>query len=393
MNLEGSAVDSFHKSENGPNSSSLPSNKDMSSFTESKNDIEHVDEARQNGLGGSPTDIENEPHGNSSEDEEREQEWLDILGSGQLLKKVIKKGLSDSRPQRSDVCTVRYVGKYEDKVVDEGNVTINLGDGEVIQGLDFTLPLMDLEEEAEVKVGPRFAFGSEGRAPDIPPDATLYYTVTLVSAEPEPLIETLPLKQRKEIGNRKKERGNYWYTRKDHTLAIQCYRRALEYLDDHGLSAENQTEPEEEIHSLLEDRIKVYNNLAAAQLKIKAFEAALQSVENVLRCQPENVKALFRKGKIMAEKGETEEAVALLRKALTIEPENSQTRNELNQLLAKQKKDIDLQKNLYKKMLGTNKAKEDEPPPNNDAKLWGVLVGAVGALVSVFVAYKWYKPV
>lgn len=71
---------------------------------------------------------------------------------------------------------------------------------QVIQGLDFTLPLMDLEEEAEVKVGPRFAFGSEGRAPDIPPDATLYYTVTLVSAEPEPLIETLPLKQRKEIG-------------------------------------------------------------------------------------------------------------------------------------------------------------------------------------------------
>lgn len=71
----------------------------------------------------------------------------------------------------------------------------------------------------------------------------------------------------------------------------------------------------------------------------------------------------------MAEKGETEEAVALLRKALTIEPENSQTRNELNQLLAKQKKDIDLQKNLYKKMLGTNKAKEDEQPPNNDVSL------------------------
>lgn len=89
MNLEGSAVDSFHKSENGPNSNSfVPSNTDMSSYTESKNDIEHVDEARQNGLGSSPTIIESEPHGNSSEDEEREQEWLDILGSGQLLKKV-----------------------------------------------------------------------------------------------------------------------------------------------------------------------------------------------------------------------------------------------------------------------------------------------------------------
>jgi len=31
---------------------------------------------------------------------------------------------------------------------------------------------------------------------------------------------------------RKRERGNWWYTRQEHTLAIQCYRRALDYLSD-----------------------------------------------------------------------------------------------------------------------------------------------------------------
>jgi FK506-binding protein 8 len=55
---------------------------------------------------------------------------------------------------------------------------------------------------------------------------------------------------------------------------------------------------EQELHELLEDRLKVYNNLAAAQMKIKAYDAALQSVENVLCCQPNNVKAVFRKGKV-----------------------------------------------------------------------------------------------
>lgn len=30
----------------------------------------------------------------------------------------------------------------------------------------------------------------------------------------------------------KRERGNWWYTRQEHTLAIQCYRRALDYLGD-----------------------------------------------------------------------------------------------------------------------------------------------------------------
>jgi Tetratricopeptide repeat. len=56
---------------------------------------------------------------------------------------------------------------------------------------------------------------------------------------------------------------------------------------------------EAELCSLMEDCLKVYNNLAAAQMKIKAYDAALQSVENVLRCQPNNVKAVFRKGKVL----------------------------------------------------------------------------------------------
>lgn len=32
--------------------------------------------------------------------------------------------------------------------------------------------------------------------------------------------------------NLKRERGNFWYERKEYNLAIQLYRRALEYLDD-----------------------------------------------------------------------------------------------------------------------------------------------------------------
>lgn len=54
----------------------------------------------------------------------------------------------------------------------------------------------------------------------------------------------------------------------------------------------------DQLQELLEIRVKVYNNLAAAQMKIAAYDTALVSVENVLRCQPENVKALFRKGKV-----------------------------------------------------------------------------------------------
>lgn len=83
-------------------------------------------------------------------------------------------------------------------------------------------------------------------------------------------------------------------------FAIQCYRKALEYLSS-VKSNTNQNEEEDsfsdaELQILLEDRIKVHNNLAAALIKTEAYDAALENVEHVLRCQPQNIKALFRKG-------------------------------------------------------------------------------------------------
>ncbi len=52
---------------------------------------------------------------------------------------------------------------------------------------------------------------------------------------------------------------------------------------------------------MFEDRLKAYNNMAAAQLKLQAYGPAMKSVEAVLKCQPKNVKALFRKGKVRNE--------------------------------------------------------------------------------------------
>lgn len=59
---------------------------------------------------------------------------------------------------------------------------------------------MDVGEVALLEVGPRFAYGTQGRKPDVPPNATIIYTVELLSSEPEPDIETLPAATRRDIG-------------------------------------------------------------------------------------------------------------------------------------------------------------------------------------------------
>ncbi|XP_075217181.1 peptidyl-prolyl cis-trans isomerase zonda isoform X2 [Lycorma delicatula] len=260
------------------------------------------------------------------------EEWVDILGSGQLKKKVLKAGQPDSRPQRSDVCKIKLEGRLENGAIIEKNdsLTIHVGDAEVIQGLDFVIPLMDVGEEAEAIVGPRFGYGSRGREPDIPPDATLYYSITLISAEAEPEISALSISDRKEIGNRKKERGNWWYLREENTLAIQCYRRALDYLDD---------------------------------------------IEN----SPDNVE----ENKILGEKGDVEQSIAILRQALAVDPNSDATKKELERMSSLHKKHSKQERNLYKKMLGTNDIKDTEKKTQNSfqALTWGLLVGSIAAVV------------
>ena len=53
-----------------------------------------------------------------------------------------------------------------------------------------------------------------------------------------------------------------------------------------------------QLDEILDDRLKVLNNMAMAQIKLGSDDAALQSLETVLRCQPNNIKALFRKAKV-----------------------------------------------------------------------------------------------
>lgn len=64
---------------------------------------------------------------------------------------------------------------------------------------------MDAEEEAEVQVNSRFAYGTLGRPstssfPEIPPHATLMYSVVLKEVHMEPNIEDLTYHERKKMG-------------------------------------------------------------------------------------------------------------------------------------------------------------------------------------------------
>jgi FK506-binding protein 8 len=96
---------------------------------------------------------------------------------------------------------------------------------------------------------------------------------------------------------RKKAKGNFWFGRDSFASSVQLYRRALNYLE--GECDESVEDFPPDLRKTVEDeQVTVYNNLAMAQIKLGAYDAAMRSVEIVLRCQPKNTKALFRKSKV-----------------------------------------------------------------------------------------------
>lgn len=56
------------------------------------------------------------------------------------------------------------IGKLEDGTIVEEfkNYDVQVGDVEVVQGVDMAIPLMTVGELAEINCDPRFAYGAQG---------------------------------------------------------------------------------------------------------------------------------------------------------------------------------------------------------------------------------------
>lgn len=74
----------------------------------------------------------------------------------------------------------------------------------------------------------------------------------------------------------------------------QRLRASVMFADGGAGSAEAEAE------EVRDYRVKCLNNLAAAQLKLEQFGEALHTSRDVLTLEPNNVKALFRAGKVRA---------------------------------------------------------------------------------------------
>jgi len=83
-------------------------------------------------------------------------------------------------------------------------------------------------------------------------------------------------------------------------------------------------------------KIPCYLNIAACKLKIGDYQDVIKNCDDVLKVQPDNIKALFRKGQALNTLDVWDEAKQLLSRALELDPQNTDAKKEL--ALLKQKR-------------------------------------------------------
>ncbi|AWP08482.1 putative peptidyl-prolyl cis-trans isomerase FKBP8-like [Scophthalmus maximus] len=316
--------------------------------------------------------------------------WQDVTEDRLLRKKVLEPVAPHAlSPIWGQEVTMKMQCVLEDRTVVEKDrkLVFVIGEGDVNQALEECVMSMQKGEITLLLADSRYAYGLLGREPDIPAWAPLLYQLQLLGIREKPDPLTMPIADRIRIGNQKRERGNFHFQREEYCMAARAYCMALDVLttcsrdgNGSGVGAE-----EEEVRDY---RVKCLNNLATAQLKLEQYNEALHTSRDVLTLEPNNVKALFRTGKLLSDRSEYKEAMGLLKKALKLEPATKAIHLELSKLVKRQSggKDTPEWKSKPAEMLGENISPFLIPSKKKPSGIsWKFILGALVVALGSFV--------
>lgn len=104
----------------------------------------------------------------------------DISGDAGVLLRTLKPGMGEP-PQMDGKQRVKLkytARRLSGEFLESGEISFSPGSGQApVRGLDVGVRAMNQGETAEITLRADYAYGSEGRPPEIPPHATLIYAV------------------------------------------------------------------------------------------------------------------------------------------------------------------------------------------------------------------------
>ena len=151
-----------------------------------------------------------------------------------------------------------------------------------------------------------------------------------------------------EIISKIKNSGNHFFKSSDFKSAARKYKKAQKFIS-HLRDCMGSSNDDEEM-KIREIEVPICLNIAAVLLKQNDFEAALKECEKVIEIQPENKKALFRRGQARFGLKDYDEALKDLQKVKALEPNDTGVANEIIKVKKAKQSYAEKEKKLYGKM-------------------------------------------
>lgn len=130
---------------------------------------------------------------------------------------------------------MHLIGKFEDQVFEDRDVTFNIGEGaavDVIDGVEKALLKFKKLESSRLIIKPKYAFGSKGSVQfNIPPDATVEYVVTLKTFEKAKESWAMDAEEKIEQCKLFKDKGTGYFKDAKYDLAINLYKKIQTFLE------------------------------------------------------------------------------------------------------------------------------------------------------------------
>eukprot|EP01062_Namystynia_karyoxenos_P082461 TRINITY_DN9292_c1_g1_i1.p1 TRINITY_DN9292_c1_g1~~TRINITY_DN9292_c1_g1_i1.p1 ORF type:complete len:489 (+),score=172.09 TRINITY_DN9292_c1_g1_i1:75-1541(+) len=283
--------------------------------------------------------------------------FVDICGDGGLLKKVLEEGTSEDGPFDGAEVSVHYTGTLHtpedrrgekfDSSRDRGDYfKFIVGQQQVIKGWDKGVASMKKNERAILRCRSDYAYGDSGAGAQIPAGATLDFDVQLfdwAEKQKEPWELTTP--EKLEQASKCKERGTAAFKTQSWQEALSQYEKGVSYLDD----LDDEVDAVEQLRPLL---LSLSLNVAAVGLKTGDTGKTISAADKVLAKDPDNVKALFRRGQARVARGEHEDAVGDFKRCAELDPGNKEVERALAKAQQGAKAARQKEKEMLKGMFG-----------------------------------------
>lgn len=282
----------------------------------------------------------------------RVYEKLDVSPTqdGSLMKKVLCKGTGQAAPPEASrvKLLVEAISDGAAPVVGfvgPRTLEFRLGDGEVCDALEFAATAMRLGERADLTCSkpalcaePRLGLG-EVQA------QRLVLTVELLGIADGADVAAMSLEERHSFAAARKAVAADLFKRQRHRLALGRYNRILALF--------SQSDDDDATQQL---RVTCQLNRAACLLKLDDNAAARAACDKVLAYDPDQIKALYRRGSACFALSDYGSAQKDLAKVLRLDPKNAEARSLLVQVREAQKRYAEDAKSTAARMWGAKPA-------------------------------------